>query len=451
MRSILTINLVGLFAFIQTGCTATPTQTSVPSPRPVPVATAAAIPTLRATLAPFPTPTPQIRITPLKPGENPWRVLAGGQSPVVKLLTAHPTQPGWIYTVTVEDGGLIVSKNGGSSWQSGDLSQINLVKVAPMDPMVVYTVAEHRTSLWKSNNGGLNFQQLKAPLGEALTLALSPSSADLIYLVGDSSEGDLPPRSQLYRSDDGGESWVFITQLPAKMGFKGDLLVDPTNETHLYATLSEKSIIGSRAFESWDGGVTWREVESLKHLRPMKWILTQGQSPTAYLAVQAERSDSQVPSYVAVRPKSVRFPLPEGRPVEVFPNEEFPEFGQFMVLDAFFSDPDVVIGRYMGGTYGGAILLTQDGGETWLRLDTAGWKVGDVLYPRALVRELALVATDPLRVIALVHWPPELQGLWMLELGIPEVRTQLAHDRVTSGSPKVQGIEMWGRPINPTE
>ena len=429
------IGCVILFSLVVIACTQTATTTLVTQPSP--------------TLFPTPTPAPQIRVTPLKPGENPWRVLAGDQSPVVKLLTAHPTQPGWIYAVTGEDGHLIVSRNGGITWQAGDLSRIDLVKAALMDPMVVYAIAEHRTSLWKSNNGGLNFQQLKAPLGEALTLALSPSDTDLIFLVAGSSEGDLPAGSQLYRSDDGGESWVSMTQLPAKMGFKGDLLVDPTDGAHLYATLSEQSIIESRAFESRDGGVTWREVESLKHLTPMKWILTQGQSPTAYVAVRAEQLDGQVPSYVAARPKTVRFPLPEGRPVEIFPNERLPEFEEFMVLDALFSDPDVAIGRYMGGTYGGAILLTQDGGGTWLRLDTAGWKVGDVLYPRALVRELALVATDPLRVFAVVHWTLELQGLWMIELGIPEVRTQLAHDRVTSGSPKVQETEVWGRPINP--
>jgi len=37
----------------------------------------------------------------------------------------------------------------------------------------------------------------------------------------------------------------------------------------------------------------------------------------------------------------------------------------------------------------------------------------------ALFRELALVATDPLTVFALVHWPPELQGLWRLQLLTP--------------------------------
>jgi len=156
------------------------------------------------------------------------------------------------------------------------------------------------------------------------------------------------------------------------MGFKGDLFVDTTNEAHLYATLSEQSASESKAFESRDAGVTWRDVESLRRLTPMKWILTQGQPPTAYLAVSADESDGQVPPNVAARPKSGKFPLDELGPVEVFPDERFPEFSEFMVLDALFTDPNVVVGRYLGGTYGGAILLTQDGGETWLRLDTAG-------------------------------------------------------------------------------
>ena len=385
-------------------------------------------------LRPTATPTPQVRVTPLKPGENPWQLLAVDGSPAVKLLSSHPTQPGWIHVVTQTDGKLIVSKNGGKTWQAGDLSGVDLVKLAPMDPTVVYIIAEQRTRLWKSHNGGLNFQRLKTPVGESLTLAVSPSDADTIYLVGGSSEGDLPTESELFRSDDGGENWVFIAQLPVKMGFKGDLLVDPTQKGHIYATLQERSISESKAFESWDGGVTWREVESLKYLTPMKWILTQGQSPTAYLAVRATQSGSQVPSYVAARPKSVRFPLPRGSPVEVFPSEQLPEYGEFMVLDAVFSDPDLAIGRYMGGANGGAILLTQDGGATWTRLDTAGWLVGEVLYSRVLVRELALVATDPLTVFAVVHWPLDLQGLWVLKLGVPYTQARLAPDRCFAAS-----------------
>ena len=426
----------GLSLLALVGCTANPAQPSVQSPTSATFSTTVPILTLMPTPTGIPTSTaiPQIRITPLIPGENPWHVLAADQSPVVKLLTAHPTQPGWIYAVTGEDGNLIVSKTRGSKWEVSDLSGIDLVRAAPTDPMVVYAIAKQRTSVWRSDNGGQNFRRLRAPLMDRLTLAVAHSGADMIYLAGNSSSGDVPLGSELFRSDDGGKTWVRLTQLPVRMGFKGDLLVDPTEEGHLYATLSEGSISEERAFESWDGGVSWKAVESLNHLTPMKWTLTQGQSPTAFLAVAAGRSDSQVPSYVAAEPKTVRFPLPEATPVEVFPSEQFPEFGEFMVLDAMFSDPDVAIGRYMGGTYGGAILLTQDGGDAWLRLDTAGWMVGGILYHKALVRELALVATNPLRVIAVVHWPLELQGLWMLELGTPDIQARSAFDRIMSGS-----------------
>lgn len=81
-----------------------------------------------------------------------------------------------------------------------------------------------------------------------------------------------------------------------------------------------------------------------------------------------------------------------------------------------------LLGKYLGGAYGGAILLTQDGGETWLRLDTAGWNADGVLYPMGLVRKLSLVDSDQLTVLPLVHWPPELQGLWMLHLRSPHPR-----------------------------
>ena len=83
------IGCVILFSLVVIACTQTATTTLVTQPSP--------------TLFPTPTPAPQIRVTPLKPGENPWRVLAGDQSPVVNLLTAHPTQPGWIYAVPGHD------------------------------------------------------------------------------------------------------------------------------------------------------------------------------------------------------------------------------------------------------------------------------------------------------------------------------------------------------------
>ena len=69
---------------------------------------------------------------------------------------------------------LDVSQNSGSTWQTANLFRIDLIRVAPMDPMVVYAIADHKTTLWKSTDGGRSFQQLRVPVGEPFTLAVSP-------------------------------------------------------------------------------------------------------------------------------------------------------------------------------------------------------------------------------------------------------------------------------------
>ena len=87
LRSFVILPLLIAIACVQTRAT-TLVSESAPTPHP------------------SPTPAPQIRVTALKPGENPWQVVAADQSRVVKLLTSHPTQPRWIYVVTGEDGRL---------------------------------------------------------------------------------------------------------------------------------------------------------------------------------------------------------------------------------------------------------------------------------------------------------------------------------------------------------
>ena len=205
--------LVAIALGLGIGCTSASQSSPTSTPTPA--------------MTPTSTPAPQVRITPLKPGENPWHMLALGGRSAVKLLTSHPTYPGRVYVVAGEDEVLVVSRDRGSTWQTGDLSRIDLVRVAPMDPMGVYAISEQRARLWKSNDGGLNFRRLKTPVQEFLALAVAFSGTDTVYLAGGPGKGDLPAGDGLYRSDDGGSSWAFVGQLPARMGFKGDLLVDP--------------------------------------------------------------------------------------------------------------------------------------------------------------------------------------------------------------------------------
>jgi photosystem II stability/assembly factor-like uncharacterized protein len=115
-------------------------------------------------------------------------------------------------------------------------------------------------TLFKSSDAGATWSCLGV---NAERLAVAPSSPSTLYALGPSPGGQV--RSQpLYASADAGATWRSVdASLPGGAYGVADVLVDPTNARHLFATGWDGSL-----WRSLDGGAHWREID--RGLPPMR-------------------------------------------------------------------------------------------------------------------------------------------------------------------------------------
>ncbi|MDX2344430.1 MAG: hypothetical protein QNL12_12250 [Acidimicrobiia bacterium] len=138
--------------------------------------------------------------------------------------------------------------------------------VGPGDPYTVYAgVTGQDPGLWASSDAGDTWNSVHTDGFDFVTVhavAIDPGDPDVVYAA--------PWGDGLYRSADGGESWV---QLDTPTVSVAAIVVDPLESSHL--------IIGDRTrpivWESWDSGLTWGslfEFDDGMHYRVMSLAKT---------------------------------------------------------------------------------------------------------------------------------------------------------------------------------
>lgn len=119
----------------------------------------------------------------------------------------------------VEEGWLVRSTDGGESWanlKDGTEYDAHTVYVMPDNPKVVLSTSGK--GAWRSNDGGDHFSDANAGLRSRYLahLAFHPAAPRTLFTAG----AEVPPpkwrrpegcRSQIYRSDDQGQSWTTLT------------------------------------------------------------------------------------------------------------------------------------------------------------------------------------------------------------------------------------------------
>jgi photosystem II stability/assembly factor-like uncharacterized protein len=185
---------------------------------------------------------------------------------VFAAVLGHPYGPN-------QERGLYRSTDGGQTWQKVIYKDENTgasdVEIDPSNPDVIYaSMWEVREGPWedqnevngtggglfKSTDGGNTWNQLKNGLPKDLSqiyVAIAASDSKRLYATVGSASGALG----VYRSDDGGENWVKITDDPRPSGRigGGDLSipkVDPKNADIVYCA-------STVTMRSSDGGKTW--------------------------------------------------------------------------------------------------------------------------------------------------------------------------------------------------
>lgn len=147
--------------------------------------------------------------------------------------------------------------------------RVSSLAINPQQPNIVYLGAA-QGGVWRSTDAGANWQPItdNAPTQAIGAIAIDPTDPKIIY--AGTGEGNLSGDSffgmGVLKSTDAGDTWVNLaSQTFVGLSFNR-LLVDPTNQNILYASVA-RGIAGGRSrnpltgdpgiYKSTDGGVSW--------------------------------------------------------------------------------------------------------------------------------------------------------------------------------------------------
>jgi len=258
-----------------------------------------------ATLTPAASPTPVASATPTSaPGPYDWRrVGLDGRS--VTDVAFHPRQSGSAVVSTAGSGlGLMLTHDAGLTWTQANngLDDLDVFRLArePAAPWTLY--AASRDGLWRSLDDGLHWDAValpRSPVSRLSALGTSARPPGCVYVTAweacrvtfASSDGGVTwreyqgpelcsyvpldstlvasprhpgllylarahDRPELYRSDNGGQTWHRLSDLPSRYTSSlgvNDLAIDPRDDDHVYV-----ATWGAGVYETADGGATWR-------------------------------------------------------------------------------------------------------------------------------------------------------------------------------------------------
>lgn len=270
-----------------------------------------------------------------KPIPPTWIGPEGGK--IVSLAT-DPIHPDTLYAGTW-GGGVFKTTNGGVNWypvNSGlGNSFIYSLAVNPLHPDMLYA-GTYRGKLYKSLNGGQSWFYSSAGIQEGAivyAIVIDPLNPNQVYIAtrGISNLGNPPWNGIVYRSSDGGASWLATLRNvpgPWQQDWAYSLAIHPTSPNILYAATHEYGIFrsddygynwyttnegledfstrdividilhspfyaysgfwhGSGVLKSTDDGFTWKQTDSpLTGVKILHIALDRNQADTVYLATQ---------------------------------------------------------------------------------------------------------------------------------------------------------------------
>ncbi len=141
---------------------------------------------------------------------------------------------------------------------------VSAIAVNPANPNVIY-IGTAGGGAWRSDDGGVSWfplfdRQLSLAVGEPGALAIDPNNTDVVYL-GTSARVAAQPQAGLFKSTDGGASWILLglgyppgntgNALQFILQWINVIIVDPADSNILYLAST------SGCFRSIDGGRNW--------------------------------------------------------------------------------------------------------------------------------------------------------------------------------------------------
>ncbi|MBT8056455.1 MAG: glycosyl hydrolase [Gammaproteobacteria bacterium] len=216
-----------------------------------------------------------------------WTSLFDGQgSYSIGCVTLDPNDSDVVWVGTGENvsgrhvgygDGVYRSLDGGQTWQNMGLENsehIGMIRIDPRDSNVIYVAAQGplwagggERGLFKSTDGGRSWTNILS--GGEYTgvneVHLDPRNPDVVFAVKHQRLRTVAalmnggPESGIFKSIDGGLSWVELTNgIPDEDKGKIGLAISPVNPDVVYATIE----LGARTGGFWrslDGGRSWEK------------------------------------------------------------------------------------------------------------------------------------------------------------------------------------------------
>lgn len=201
-------------------------------------------------------------------GGKTWTNMGLEDSHHIGRIILHPQDTNHLYVAAMghlwgpnEERGLYESRDGGKTWDrilEGD-ENTGVVDIAmdPSDPNILYTATYQRrrrpygfdgggpgNKLWKSTDGGANWKELTEglPAGEKGRIGISiyRSNPDIVYVCVEqgyqynASTAYNRRKAGVYRSEDKGETWTFMSDWNPRPMYASQILVDPSDDQRIY-------------------------------------------------------------------------------------------------------------------------------------------------------------------------------------------------------------------------
>ncbi len=177
----------------------------------------------------------------------------------ISALAVDPNDPGTIYTGG--RNGLHTSTDYGDSWtQLTSLApgarDLNAIAIDPRDSNTIYRaegIELVQGEVFKSTDGGDTWQEITGSISHSIgTLVLDPGDPETIYAGTGGGPQAGPQGLGLYRSQDGGDNWVKLDEVPDVA--VPAVVVDPLDSDHIVI-----GTMGHGVLVSSDGGETFEE------------------------------------------------------------------------------------------------------------------------------------------------------------------------------------------------
>ncbi|MGH9459183.1 MAG: WD40/YVTN/BNR-like repeat-containing protein [Thermoanaerobaculia bacterium] len=318
-------------------------------------------------------------------GGGVWKTIDGGGSwmPVsdgyfggsIGAVAVSESDPNVVYVGTGEKtvrgnvshgDGIWKSTDAGATWTHAGLADsrhIPRIRIHPTDADVVYAAAlghlfgpSDERGVYRTTDGGKSWERILFVNRDtgAVDLILDPTNPRVLYAtmwrvrrtpwsLESGGEG-----SSIWKSTDGGDSWVELTRRPGLpegvIGISG-ITVSPSNPQNLYAIIEAED---GGVFRSRDGGETWTRTSDSRDLRQRAWY---------YTRIYAHPTDEE-----SVYVLNVRFHYSKdgGRTYTQIPTPHGDNHDLWI-------DPDDPL-RMIEGNDGG-VNVSFDGGENWTAQD----------------------------------------------------------------------------------